>query len=382
MSFFKKHYWIFTCFFLTSHLFCLSNSDRRISELEKQMLEIGGYNQAGTFGAHFAGHSSTSSDWEASADVLLWQTQVGGTEYAYSVNHLQPLGVSFPLKGKISQMTFDWSFGFRVGAGKQNLIKGSDLFLTYTYYKTSTSDGYHKELPSGFLGLTGFLDPAITAKSDYTLNYQNIDVEFGRSYYVSRLVLIKSNIGLKFSRVSQKQTSHYGFNVQSEELVSFSSNLKDRNLFLGIGPEAGFSSRWYLGREISLYNKIGAALLYGYFQVKDHYGANEKKLINQQIVTSLSQINLNGASHRFSPFAEMLIGVSWNRSYLKDKMVLMVSASYETLYFWREAQKLVAEGAIRTTNSVNATSSSRIFFERQAEDLGFRGLSLKIEVDF
>ncbi len=382
MLFFKKYYWVLAGIFFSSHLFCLSNSDKRISELEKQMLEIGGYNQAGTFGAYFGGPSSTSSDWEVAVDVLLWKTQAGGTEYAYSVNHLQPLGSSFPLKGKISQMTFDWSFGFKVGAGKQNLIRDSDLFLTYTYYKTSASDGYHKELPSGFFGLTGFLDPAMTAKSDYQLNYQNIDIEIGRSYYVSRLVLVKSNIGLKLSRISQKQISQYGFDVQSEDLVSFSSSLKDRNLFLGVGPEATFYSRWYLGREVSLYNKMGAALLYGYFQVKDQYSANEKKLLNQQIVTSLSQINLNGASHRFSPFAEMLVGISWNRSYLKDKVVLMVSVSYETLYFWREAQKLVAEGAITTINSINATNSSRVLFERQAEDLGFSGISLKIEIDF
>ena len=276
-------------------------------------------------------------------------------------------------------MTFDWNFGFRAGMGKQNLVKGSDLFLTYTFYKTTASDGYHKELPSGFLGLTGFLDPAIIARSDYHLNYQNIDIEFGRSYYISRQVLIKSNLGLKLSRISQKQVSHYRFNVQSEDLVSFSSNLKDQNLFLGVGPKVGFYSRWYLGREISLYNQIGAALLYGYFQVKDHYDADEKKLINQNIITSLSQINLNGAAHKFSPFAEILIGASWNRSYLKDKIILMLSVSYETLYFWREAQKLIAEGVIRTNGSAGL---SRVLFERQAEDLGFRGLSLKIEIDF
>ncbi|MEI8300442.1 MAG: Lpg1974 family pore-forming outer membrane protein [Chlamydiota bacterium] len=382
MLFLKKYYRFFSGIFFVTNLFCFSNSDRRISELEKQMLEIGGYNPAGTFGAHFGNASLGNSDWEVGVDLLLWQTQVGGTEYAYSVNHIQPLGTGFPLKGKISQMTFDWNFGFRIGGGKQNLVKGSDLFLTYTYYKTSASDGYHKELPSGFLGLTGFLDPAIVAKSDYHLNYQNIDVEFGRSYYVSRQVLVKSNIGLKFSRISQKQTSHYGFDVQSEDLVSFSSNLKDQNLFLGIGPRIGFCSRWYLGREVSLYNKIGAALLYGYFQVKDHYDADEKKILNQQMIKSLSEINLIGSAHRFSPFTEMLIGASWNRSYLKDKVILTISVSYETLYFWREAQKLVAEGVIKTDSSSNLISSSRVLFERQAEDLGFRGLSLKVEVDF
>ena len=275
-------------------------------------------------------------------------------------------------------MTFDWNFGFRIGMGKENVLSGYDVFIMYTRYTTAASDGQHKNLPSGFWGLTGFLNPAIKVGSNYHLSYQNIDTEAARSYYISSRILVKSNIGLKFSCISQKQKSYYGFDVQSEGLVSFTSNLKDRCLFLGVGPKIGVSSRWYLGREISLYNQVGAALLYGYFKIKDNYTADEAQVANQQVVTSLSQIELLGSSHRFSPFAEMLIGISWNRAYLKDKVIVMISLNYETLYFWRQAQKLVAEGVLTTKESSNGVRSSRVLFERQAEDLGFRGLSLKL----
>jgi len=360
----------------------LSDHDKRISELEKQMFEVGGYTSSGNFGAFFGQDKKNPSDWETAAELLYWQTQAGGTEYAYSVAHLQPSGASFPLTGQVDQISFDWSLGFRIGAGRQHVVQDYDLFFMYTWYKTQAASGHKKELPSGFLGLTGFLDPALTTSSHYHLSYQNIDIEMGKNYYVSSRILVRSHIGLKLSRISQKQNSSYDFNVQTGELVSFSSHLRDYSKFLGIGPRIGVNSRWYITREFSLYNQMGISLLYGYFQVKDFYNADEEKIENSLLTTCTSEIDLTGFSHKFSPYGEMLLGLSWNRAFLQDKFVLTISLNYETLYFWRQIQKIVAEGSLRSTLSRSTFNSSRILFERQAEDIGFRGISLKIEMDF
>lgn len=383
MSFLRSvSVYISTGLLATTTLFAYDNRERRISELEKQMLEVGAYHPGGVFGSRFASASSINSDWEVNVDVLLWQAKVGGTEYAYSVSKITDSGTSYPLNGNISEISFDWDWGFRIGVGKQNIYEECDLLLSYTHYFTAARDGYRKDLPSGFLGLTGFLDPAIIAKSHYRLHYQNLDLEFGRAYFVSKQLLFRPHIGLKSSWIDQKQTSRYEFNVRSGDFISFSSYLKDVCNFWAIGPRIGLHSRWYLCKELSLVNKLAGAMLYGYYKVEDIYNTDESRMVNNQVERSLGEVDLKGSTHHFCPFTEMLIGLSWNRAYIQDKIILTISLSYETLYFSRQKEAITGDGSIRMSNSPTLLNSSGMRFSKQVEDLGFHGVSFSVEVDF
>lgn len=383
MSFLKSISVYLAAGFLTiDSLSAYDNREKRISELEKQMLEVGSYHPGGVFGARFASASPLNSDWQVAADVLLWQAKVGGTEYAYSVSSITESGASFPLNGTISEISFNWDWGFRLEVGKQNIYEECDLILSYTQFLTSGRNGYRKDLPSGFLGLTGFLDPALVAKSHYRLRYQNLDLEFGKAYFVSKQLLFRTYIGLKSCWIKQKQNSHYEFNVNFGDAVSFVSSLKDTCNFWGLGPRIGVLSRWYLGKEVSLINKLSGALLYGYYKVEDNYNTEESKTIDNEIERSFGNVDIKGVSHHFCPFTEIAVGLSWNRAYIQDKLILTVSLSYETLYFSRQKETLSGEGLMRTGSTPILISSSQIRFAKQVEDIGFRGVSLSIEVDF
>lgn len=383
MSFFKtSSVYLSIGVLTTTALFAYDSRENRISELEKQMLEIGSYHPGGVFGARFASASPLVSDWQVGAEALLWQAKVGGTEYAYSVANITSSGATLPLNGTISEISFDWDWGFKFEVGKQNIYEECDLILSYTRFLTSARDGYRKDLPSGFLGLTGFLNPAVTAKSHYQLRYQNLDLEFGKAYFVSKQLLFRTHVGLKSSWINQKQSSLYEFDANFGDTVSFVSNLKDTCDFFGIGPRIGFLSRWYLCKEISLVSRLAGSLLYGYYKVEDSYNTKESKTINNKIETSFGKVNLKGSSHHFSPFSEILIGLSWNRAYIQDKLILTVTLSYETLYFARQKETLSGEGALRKGDTPTLLNSSQIRFAKHIEDIGFRGISLSIEVDF
>jgi|GEM_PF-849650 len=356
--------------------------EKRISELEKQMLEIGSYHNGRVFGAKLAPASPVSSDWEISFDALLWQAGVGETEYACSTTNVSATEIRYPFRGTISEISFGWDWGFRFSIGKENVYDEFDLILAYTRYFTSAKDGYRKDLPSGFFGLTGFFDPALLAKSRYKLHYQNIDLEMGKSYFITQKILVRSHIGLKTSWITQKQDSRYEFAVRSGDLLSFSSRLQDQCKFWGIGPRVGLHSRWYLCQEISLVNKIGGSLLYGYYKVQDFYESNEIQAVSGETRQTISRTDLEGSCHHFSPFAEILLGLSWNRAFYQDKIVVMATLSYETSYFWRQKEVISGEGAMRTGASPTLVNSSRVQFAKQAEDLGFRGVSFSLEVDF
>lgn len=383
MSFFSKVIRPLSFAFFSFPLF-LSAYDRekRISELERQMLEVGSYHNGRTFGAKFAPASPVVSDWELSADVLLWQASVGETEYACSTTNLTVNEIRYPFKGTISDISFGWDFGFRCSVGKQNVYDEYDLILSYTRYFVTEREGYRKDLPSGFFGLTGFFDPALVAKSRYRLHYQNIDLEMGKAYFITQRILVRSHIGLKTSWITQKQDSFYSFNIRKDDLVSFSSKLKDNCRFWGIGPRVGFHSRWYFCPEVSLINKMGGSLLYGYYKVEDLYESNESRVVGGDIRQTIGRTDLKGTCHHFSPFAEILIGLSWNRTYLQDKIVVMASLNYEMNYFWRQREVISGEGAMRTGTSPTLINSSRVQFAKQAEDVGFRGVSFSVEVDF
>jgi hypothetical protein len=367
----------------TTLLFAYDNKEKRISELEKQMLEVGSYHPGGVFGSRFASASPINSDWEVGIEALLWQAKVGGTEYACSVENLRPsTGNSFPLSGTISEISFDLDWGFKCQIGKQNIYEGCDLLLSYTRYFTSSRDGYRKDLPSGFFGLTGFLNPALTAKSHYKLHYQNVDAEFGKANFVSKQLLFRGYIGLKSSWIDQIQKSYYAFDVNYADLASFSSYLKDTANFWAIGPKLGMLSRWYLCREFSLMSKVAGALLYGYYRVQDLYETQESRLIQQETETSFGKVDLKGSSHHFCPFVEMALGLSWNKAYLQDKIVMTLNLSYDMLYFSRQKETLTGEGFVNTGGVPTLLNASVIHFTKTVEDLGFHGVSFSVEVDF
>lgn len=368
--------------FLATNILCAYDREQRISELERQMLEVGAYHNGRNFGARFAAGSPVDSDWEVSIDALLWQANIGGTEYACSTSNVTGGAVRYPFRGEISGISFGWDWGFRCSVGKQNIYDEYDLSLAYTRYFVTEREGYRKDLPSGFFGLTGFLDPALVARSRYRLHYQNLDLELGKTYFVTEKLLLKSHMGLKTSWIGQKQDSRYEFNVGSGDLLSFTSKLKDTCSFLGIGPRVGVHSRWYLCQEVSLVNKIAGALLYGYYKVQDEYNSNEIAIVNGETQRTVGLTQLRGSCHHFSPFGEIFIGLSWNRAYIQDKIVVMVSLNYETSYFWRQKETVSGEGVVRTGSSPTLLNASRVLFAKQVEDLGFRGVSLSVEVDF
>lgn len=372
---------LMTSFLLSSTSATAYDQDRRISDLEKQMLEIGAHHPSGVFGANFSASDPLDSEWELSAEALLWQAKVGGTQYAYSVAKLSVDTPTYPLSGTISEMSFPWSWGFRFGLGKEKIHDDCDLYLNYTRFVTSDSEGCRKDLPSGFLGLTGFLTPALVAKSKYKISYQNLDLEIGKAFFLSKYLLLRAFIGLKNAWITQKQNSEYSFDVQSGDLVSFFSELNDRCSFFGIGPRVGACSRWYLGREFCFIFRAAGSVMTSYYKVTDKYHAEETKQLEDSIKEVISDIDLEASKHQLSPFIEMLIGISWNKAFLKDKVVLAISLGYETLYFWRQNQFVSGEGSIQSIES-SASKVTYMRFVRQAEDLGFRGVTLRFEVDF
>ncbi|HML86145.1 MAG TPA: Lpg1974 family pore-forming outer membrane protein, partial [Bacteroidales bacterium] len=178
--------------------------DDRLDILEKEMQEVSARNPQGTLGAGFVtANPDVPGNWFVTFDLTYWHAKLGGTEYAYSI---QSWGVpdsgqntpTFPLDGDVKEVDFDWDMGVKVGLGYKLPHDCWDLYAHYTWYQTEDSDSSFKAAPSMLLSLGTFISfPASHAKSHMNVDYNNVELELGRSYAISSKVSLRPHFDIK-----------------------------------------------------------------------------------------------------------------------------------------------------------------------------------------
>ncbi len=332
-------------FLVLIYIFPLLGNDleNRVQLLEQKMDQVGTETEGGRFGANF-----TSGEFEKGwaglqffGGPFFWHAKVGGTEYVYD---LATRG-----KGKIESQSFDWDWGYRLGAGLRLPILKWELIGTYTHFGTQDHEGRGVIPPSLLISLKGGIIPASQkATSDYKIDYDNIDLYLYQTSFFSRLLGLSSSIGLKRTWIDQKQgVTYIGDGV---------TRVKDRCRFVGTGPSIGLNMKWHLLCGISFIAGGHVSLLFGKFELKH----------------SENQIALKGSTHLFSPTLHFLLGINWD--YPMKWGQFSLSLGYEAEYFWRQNQAVEIEN--------KAANGFRFQLIRYAEDLTFYGITLKAGIEF
>ena len=367
----------FCCLFTLTSFLKASDRERRISELERQMMEIGVYQKNHTFGAVYGPAKAPGSSGEIFVDLLFFKTQQ--TSSLLQTYIQSPEGnAEGAMSAYLEPVHFDWSPGVRVGYRKDNFVEDASLGLEYTYFSSEASREKKKSAPSFFSGLTSFFQPQILAHADYKVLYQNLDVDILKSYFISQKILWLVFAGLKSCYLLQKEKTQYELGFKSYQGLQFQSEQTDRCRFTGIGPKIGFLSRWYVFKEFSLFNKTATSLVYGYYLLKSSYSSQETSQDLKGRVNN--KVKLKGGFHSLTPYGETTIGASWNRTFLKEKIQMTCSLAYQGIFFWRESKTLKGVGVL-TQNTPYPTIKT-INYSKKAEDISFNGIVLEIELDF
>lgn len=334
-------------FFLLSFLITFSlfgnNLEERVSALEEEMGQVGTQTEGGNFGARF-----TTGEFEKGwvgfqffGNALYWHAKVGGTEYVYEL--------ATGKKGKVETQRFDWDWGYQVGAGVLLPIVRWEIIGTYTHFGTQDHEGRGMIPPSLLISLKGGMIPsAQEARSDYKIDYDNIELNLHQSSFLSRLLGLGTSIGVKKTWIDQKQGVTY--------LGAIDTRVKDRCRFVGVGPMIGFNMKWHLLYGISLIADTKGSLLFGNFEVKH----------------SENEMALKGDSYLFTPTLHFLLGLHWDFPMKWTQFNL--SLGYEAEYFWRQNQSVEIENT--------ASNHFRIQLIRYAEDLTFYGGTLRAGIEF
>jgi hypothetical protein len=369
-----------------------TDTEDRLDTLEKEMQEISAHNPQNTLGASFvsARPDVKDSNWFVTFDLTYWHTKLGGTEYAYTIHNYNPIGSSaipygtpaFPLDGDVKDHDFGWDIGFKGGLGYKTPHDGWDIYARYTWYETEDTSSSFKSSPSALISLT-FIIPVVSShvKSHADIDYNNVELELARSYFISSHLSFRPHFDVKSAWIDIDQNISYTVSSLYSPFRSFVGldfKTKQRVNFWGIGPRAGIDSKWYLGYGFHIFGDAAASILYGKFT------SLQRDFIPPSIDSDLDNgraYKMRHKFHRYVPFAQMFLGLGWERFINNDKQHLGLKAGYEVQYYWRINQIHQPEELNFASRDGNFTST-RLQFEKQSEDLMFYGITAEARLDF
>lgn len=283
------------------------------------------------------GHVYLTGEW------LYWRTRQEGMEFATS-----------------KQIKFDYHSGFRVGLGAHlPSCDGWNIYLNYTRFFPEHSHSAHGSFYPLFLfqgaGVSG--SAVARAHGHWEVKFQNVDVEFGKVYYLTKRLICSPFFGFKGAWIDQHARFHYegGYIPDGQ---SFRTHFK--NDFKGIGPLLGTEMNWQLGAGFSFFGDIAAALVVGHFN-------NEQR---QHQLDGMEVVHLDTDFNIVSPTLQMVLGAAWDINFHEDQCHFGLSAGFEVQEWWDQNQ------TEQFTDDVLPT------YVRQRGDLSFYGLTLRARLDF
>lgn len=268
------------------------------------------------------------------AEFLWWTAGTGGIPFAF-VNTGNTIGVQ---SGYIAHLDNKWKPGLRVGLGWNTSYDGWDLFADWTWYKNSSKSSVHED-PSGtgprgvhlpFLSFTSSgakADPIFAAASaHWRLNYNVLDLELGKSFYISCKLIMRPYIGVKGGWVHRKYSASY----LTADVPANANIYSAKSNFWGVGPRFGLNTDWKAGAGFLAFGNISGAFLYGKTSKNNEVTV---AISGTGSTTTLSSLS-NSDNWRMIPTAQMIVGLGWGRCFNCGKMYFGVRAGWEVNYFW------------------------------------------------
>jgi hypothetical protein len=302
-------------------------------------------------------------------DYLYWKAEQDGLMFAETSKNRVPFTID---DGKLFNPDFDWASGFRVGMGYHFNYDGWDLFLQWTDYDVETSRHVHAPKNGQLLALWSTahgVNPSyygLKASAHWHLDYDIVDLELGRNYYVSRALSIRPFLGARGAWINQRIRLHYegldfgsGFNPNNYPLTTWG-----KNAFHAGGARLGFNLVWHLNRMWGIYTNVSGSLLLGYFNAHVHGKLN--------LPPEATSVELSSSVRRVRPNLEIATGLKWEDCFSKGKWHLAITVGYELVQWWSMNQM------IQMLDACPANGESY----RRRGDLGLQGWTIAARLDF
>lgn len=302
------------------------------------------------------------------ADFTYWTARQDDLEFAMTIARNFDVEVgseSHPSRGKVYRPDSKWKPGFKVGLGHDLCFDGWDVYGEYTWFHLGNSsnsvsttsnlvlyDSYWFINDPGNPSTSVFLQGE--AHADWSLNFNVVDLEVGRNFYVSPRLMLRPFCGLK--GFWDKQT----YKVDFEDFTAASVNsMKSQMKNWGVGILAGIQTAWHISRSISVVGDLALSALWEQFKVKR---SDNFLFLN----TNTGIVNVSDSFHSVKPVIEWMLGARWEDWFGCDTYHVALEAGWEEQYWFAQNQFIRMPGSAAGNGG----------------DLIFQGLTMKARIDF
>lgn len=304
------------------------------------------------------------------ADFIYWKTVQEGSVYSInskSAGSATDRFANTPQK-QVRSVGFDWSPGFKVGAGLAFSHGDWDLFAQYTWLRPDNTDRTTTEIWTFPTPNTSVLVP-MQVEGKWKLDFNVIDLELGRHFYLNRFLTLRPFIGLKGTwqdyRLTTKSSAETGFSLDpppsggvpiqatGPETTTRSSDI------CGIGIRGGLNLAWYFTKNWSVFGHLTwNILLTKYSDLK-----LSTVVFNAPTNTLTKTENIKKVNNNYTNkyVGEGALGIQWEMWFSNNKYHLAIQTGWEQ--------------QVWINYILDARGSERY-------DLSFHGLSFKARFDF
>ena len=250
------------------------------------------------------------ADLFVTLDLLVWQARETGL--ALGIMSQTP-DTDVIAGGKVSNFTFEWNPGFRLGVGYNMGHDSWDLNLTWLRFNTTGHRKAHAHSNQVFYPrLQHPADPVANdntfskVKGHWRMELNQLDLDLGREFYVSKWLTLRPHFGLRSDWIHQKLTAKYdhdAFFIPAQD-----THVKDKDHWWGIGLEGGLDTQWGLGGGWSIYANICAAIIYGFHHLS--YTDNDPQGALITPGTDFEFVEFEEQLSRFSPYSRSPIRIA------------------------------------------------------------------------
>ena len=299
--------------------------------------------------------------------------------------------VILSLPKKNYTLNAEWDPGFRVGVGWNSECDGWDLYLNWTYMHNSNSRRVTTVLEGSLptAGETALLSPWVydftptipavfdEIRAKWLLNYNVIDLELGRKYWLSHCFNLRPYTGLRggWTRVRLNLNNSHD-DPTGADLELYKERFK--NNWWGVGFSIGLQPTWYFSSCFALYGQGGYSLLWGKYD-----GVRRESIFNVSFSDSTLSYSTVHEYFGMQSIFDLGIGLRYEDTYCCDRYRFTLDLGWEHHILTNHVGRARLAGPFVNNSAVNgeATNGFRNVICVHT-DLGLGGLVVRVRFDF
>jgi hypothetical protein len=349
-----------------------NEEEDKLSDLESRVTKLEQKQSKKTINPSVSPVVKGGFDFWLQGEALFFQPAEDNLNYSIAVQGDTNLpGLGNTPHGHVKNVTYDWSWGYRVGGGSNFQHDGWDLFIDWTSFCANGSDQHWTQPPSSGNLLTwgdqaASIDVAVFAKGATRLQVHFLDLELGREFFVSKWLTLRPFVGGRATWIERRMKVIY--QALGIEIPMDKETIHLRNRFNGGGLRLGLDTQWIVDWGFSFYSDFALSLIYGTQHLHNRYFQHNRELRPPDF--DLARINNNWTAVR--PMAELALGIRWDKFFCNSRYRLRLQAGWE---------QQVLFGFGKDMNFTDLGNISGKFFPNGG-DLSLSGVSFQARFDF